>query len=75
MHAALQKLRRYRRSLPPSDVFRAADVLVEREDLLIGQLRSLGKASNLRRLEIRAELARIRDELKQLGFPSDPWPR
>jgi hypothetical protein len=66
------RLRRYRRSAPPPDAFRAADLLVEREDLLIGQLRCLGKASNLQRLEIRAELARIRDDLKRLRFPSDP---
>jgi hypothetical protein len=66
MHAP--GLRRYRKSLPP-DPFRAADLLVEREDLLIEQLRCVGQASHRQRLGIKAELAKIRGDLERLGVP------
>jgi hypothetical protein len=62
MHAP--GLRRYRKSLPP-DPFRAADLLFERQDLLIEQLRCLGETSHRQRLK--AELAKIRGELERLG--------
>ena len=69
MHAALPRLRRYSTLL---DDFRVADLLVEREDLLIEELRCLGVMSPRHRFRIRAELAQIRDELERLGFAGEP---
>jgi hypothetical protein len=57
MHA--QGLRRYRKSLPP-DPFRAADLLVERKDRLIAQLRC--EPSYRQRPGIKAEIAKIHGE-------------
>ena len=44
----------------------AAALLLDLEDLLIEQLRSLGGASYRRRLEIEAELCEIRRKLARL---------
>jgi hypothetical protein len=52
-----------------SDALRAADLLVEREEMLIDQLRWVGEESYRQRLEIKAELAEIRRDLERLGFP------
>jgi len=53
------------------DDFRIADLLVEREDLLIEKLRCLGVGSPQRRLRIRAQLAKIRGELERLGLSDE----
>src|SRR5262245_21964052 len=69
MRATLPRLRRYRKSLHPPDAFRAADLLVEHEDLLIEELRCLDEASLRQRLGIRAQLAKIRGELEATRIP------
>jgi hypothetical protein len=57
-----------RRKPPSLDALRAADLLAEREELLIDQLRCVGEASYRQRLEIKTELTKIRSELERLGF-------
>jgi hypothetical protein len=55
---------------PPSQTSRAATLLdlLDREELLMEQARSIGEGSYRRRLEIEAELSEIRRDLKRLGF-------
>jgi hypothetical protein len=40
------------------------------EELLIERLRSFGGESNQQRLDIEAELSKVRRELERLGFPT-----
>jgi hypothetical protein len=54
---------------PPSDAVRAA-ALLDREELLIEQVRCVSEASYRRREEIELELCDIRRELERLGFQS-----
>jgi hypothetical protein len=55
---------------PRSQTLRAAAILdlLDREDLLMAQLRFIGESSHLRRVEIEAELSRVRRDLGRLGF-------
>jgi hypothetical protein len=57
-----------RLSVPPSAAIRAA-TLIEREELLIEQVRFVSETSYRRRQEIELELSDIRRSLERLGFP------
>jgi hypothetical protein len=54
--------------VPPSDAMRAA-ALIEREEMLVDEIRSVGEASYRRRQDIELELSDIRRGLELLGFP------
>ena len=53
--------------VPPLDAMRAA-ALIEREEMLIDEIRFVSEASYRRRQEIEVELSGIRRELERLGF-------
>ena len=52
----------------PSDATRAA-ALIEREEMLVDEIRFVDEASYRRRQEIELELSDIRRDLELLGFP------
>jgi hypothetical protein len=70
--ASTQPVRRFgntprRAFAPPSDAVRAA-ALLDREELLIENVRCVSEASYRQREEIELELGDIRRELERLGF-------
>ncbi len=54
--------------VPPSDAIRAA-ALIEREEMLVDELRLVDEASYRLRQEIELELSDIHRDLELLGFP------
>ena len=54
--------------MPPSDAMRTA-ALIEREGMLLDEIRFIDEASYRRRQEIELELSDIRRGLKFLGVP------
>ena len=72
MATALPNTHRYentirRSSVPPSDATRAA-ALIEREEMLVDEIRFVGEASYRRREEIELDLSDVRRALELLGF-------
>jgi hypothetical protein len=57
----------HRSFVPPLDAMRAA-ALIEREEMLIDEIRFVSEASYRRRQEIEVELSDIRRELERLGL-------
>jgi hypothetical protein len=66
MHRSENTIRRS--FVPPSEAIRAA-ALIEREEMLVEEIRFVGEASYRRRQEIELELSDIRRGLELLGFP------